>query len=305
MARLALIAIAVMGFLHSGFSQTATTTTTAIPAATSMETQTASPTLPKFEIDVVFPLPNVTYNFTDYIPLVFAFQNLSAAATLGPFRLLWGIMPYNTLEDPIPGGVFEDEWSIKLSAENVSMFENQDGSPYILVNSTNTTNTLYPEKWAHRPHYGEISVYALKWYVKWDVLNNRDAYSCPGANLDRTVFFHVQPEFDTYIGPNPGDLGNMTDTCAQFGILTEINKEEEDKCNAPRELPSANANSCAVKVDDEMVNSISSQAAALAKPTETRSSTTTTSLSTNAAAVPTVQVLVQPIVAALGLLAVL
>lgn len=304
MARLTLIAIVAMSILQLGLSQTTTTPTIAV--STSKQNQTPSPILPAFEIDVVFPLPNITYNLTDYIPLVFAFQNFSAAAVLGPFEFMWGIMPYNTVEQPVPGGVLEDSWSIKLSAENASMFENVDGSPYILVNSTNTTMTTWREggKWNHRPHYGVVSVYALQWYISWDVFYQNNNSSCRGANIAKSVFFHIQPEFDTYVGPNPTDLGNITDTCAQFGSLTQIDIEEEDICKAPRDGPSANASPCEVKVDNAMVSSISSGAVILAKPTASIS-TTSTSSSTNAAAVPTMRVPVQPVLAAIGLLAVL
>jgi hypothetical protein len=121
---------------------------------------TSTPNPPAFEIDVIFPRENETYNYTSSLPIVFAFQNFSAAAALGRFLFYWDIMPYNSVEDPRPGGVTEDLFQINLAANNVSMFANDDGSPYILVNHTN------PHEWVHGPAYGGRA-YALQWYVTW------------------------------------------------------------------------------------------------------------------------------------------
>jgi hypothetical protein len=64
-------------------------------------TSTASSTAPSpastpssIEIDVIFPIHNATYNITESLPIVFALQNLTAAAALGPFTFTWDIMPY-------------------------------------------------------------------------------------------------------------------------------------------------------------------------------------------------------------------
>jgi hypothetical protein len=137
-----------------------------MPTATTT-TATSTPTLPTFEIDIIFPRENEAYNYTSSLPLVFAFQNLSAAAELGRFQFAWNIMPYNSISNPRPGGVLEDGWAINLAENNVSMLANDDGSPYILVNNTN------PRDWVHGPDSGVGTAYALKWYVIWDNVSDQ------------------------------------------------------------------------------------------------------------------------------------
>ncbi|KAF2113691.1 hypothetical protein BDV96DRAFT_578235 [Lophiotrema nucula] len=266
MGNYALLAIAALGFRRTALAQS---TTTADATVTSTATPTAAS--PNFEVDIVFPRANITYNFTDYIPIVFAFQNLSAAAALGPFTFLWDIMPYGIVGDLRPGGITEDLWSVKLSSENVSGFENPDGSPYILVNLTNTT------KWVHLPNYGVETVYALQWYVQWDAFWDQ----CRRSRLFEKVLFNVRPDsLRVEAAPNPGDLRNVTGSCAQYGAMVEVVGNNTDSCSNIRDLTSTEANPCAIKLDASLVSSISSEAAILAGPTST-SSTSILPSSTN------------------------
>ncbi|CAN9082195.1 unnamed protein product [Alternaria alternata] len=74
-------------------------------------------------------------------------------------------MPWNSIENPIPGGVIEDLWDREFTSQNVSTFTNTDGSPYILVNYTN------PKEWDHPPNYGGTA-YALQCAPNPNTLGN-------------------------------------------------------------------------------------------------------------------------------------
>jgi hypothetical protein len=164
----------------------------------------------------MFPRENETYNYTTSFPIVFAFQNLSAAAKLGSFRFMWIIMPYNSLSKPIPGGVLEDMWQVDLAANNMSTFTIDHGSPYVLVNNTNLGN------WQYGPNYGGTA-YALQCYVQWD--NTEVQFTSPAPKSFDHILFAVLPGtlfHDEWGAPDPGVLGNVTDNCAQLGSVGEI-----------------------------------------------------------------------------------
>lgn len=62
-----------------------------------------------FEIDVIYPKSNGSYNFTDTFPIVFAFQNFSAAiAGLPKVHFAWDIMPWGTHEHHMPALITAD-----------------------------------------------------------------------------------------------------------------------------------------------------------------------------------------------------
>lgn len=235
MIRLTLFTMMVLALILPASAQTMITsdityTPTSTPAPTSAQPHapTAAESRPIFELDVVFPRENQTYNNTDYLPIIFAFQNTSAAASIGPFMFTWGIMPYGVVSKHRPGGIFEDMEEIKIGSDNASQFENPDGSPYILVNATNMT------LWDHGPSHGEPSVYALQWYIQWDQFWDND--TCRDSKVSGDdhgqILFNIQPE--TFYGdvgnPNPGDLGNVTGECARFAAIRAMDNEKPDLC---------------------------------------------------------------------------
>jgi hypothetical protein len=189
------------------------------------------------------------------------------------------IMPYNSVDNPRPGGVLEDLWEINLAANNVSMFANNDGSPYILVNHTN------PHEWVHGPDYGVGKAYALKWYVIYR--SESDQCEHDGPDLSGKVLFTMLPHSakDDWVAPNPAALGNVTGNCAQLGSVGEV-RGGDDVCESFMQLEGTFGNPCKIKGDDAMVKSISSvvdslaTAQSLAKMTTL---TTSTASSTNAA----------------------
>jgi hypothetical protein len=257
-----------------------TTTTSDASVMPTASTPTPTSTLPTFEIDVIFPRENETYNFTSSLPIVFAFQNLTAAADLGLFRFVWDIMPYNSIEEPRPGGVLEDQWSIPLAANNVSMLSNDDGSPYILVNNTN------PHDWVHGPDYGLGTAYALQWYVIWENLWNQCEHPAPGIRSSKILFTILPNGFpDEWAAPNPEMLGNVTENCAQLGSVGEVDRDKA-VCDSFRQLDGASGNPCKIRGDDAMVSSISSVVGSLATAQSLATMTTSTASvasSTNAA----------------------
>jgi hypothetical protein len=264
-------------------------------ATTTIPTATPTPTLPTFEIDIIFPRENETYNYTSSLPLVFAFQNLSAAAELGRFQFAWNIMPYNSISNPRPGGVLEDVWAINLTAKNVSLLANDDGSPYILVNNTN------PRDWVHGPDSGVGTAYALKWYVIWDNVSDQCEVR-PGGIKDQILFTLLPSYFySDWKAPDPEMLGNVTGNCAQLGSVGEVNREKA-VCDSFRKLDGASGNPCKIRSDDAMVSSISSVVGSLATAQSLATMTTSTASvasSTNAAvrtAVP-----VRPVYAAVAM----
>ncbi|CAI6337451.1 unnamed protein product [Periconia digitata] len=134
--------------------------------------------LPTFEIDVIYPRENTTYNSTEYLPIVIAFQNFNAAITgLPDVRFLWNIMPWGTVDEPIPAGGSNDlryYWSNTSSdrsnttygnvekhfkMSDFSNFPNSDGTPYILIESSKMSD--WPS--APAPHSGGL--YALQWFI--------------------------------------------------------------------------------------------------------------------------------------------
>jgi hypothetical protein len=266
--------ITVLAACRPAFAQT----TTSPHAPLRPTSSTPSSSLPTFEIDIIFPRENETYNSTSSLPIVFAFQNLSAAAELGSFRFIWTVMPYHSVCNPIPGGVLEDTWEVSLSTANVSTFANADGSPYVLVNHTNPVN------WDHRPNYGGTA-YAVQWYIVWDTIENQCDY--PRAEIFDHMLFTILPQGGSdEAAPNPSVLGNVTGNCAQLGSVGEVDAGNSDICSSFRELSDVSGNSCALKPDEAMVSSISSavgslsmaQSLAAATPT-----TTSTTSSTNVA----------------------
>ncbi|KAF2446880.1 hypothetical protein P171DRAFT_429826 [Karstenula rhodostoma CBS 690.94] len=254
----------------SAFTMCQTTTTTTATSATLNETIPTPVTgRPSFEIDVVFPRANTTYNYTDYLPVVFALQHMNATLALGHSRFVWAIMPYGREEDWRPRGLYVEgdspDWF------EVSNFVNPDGSPYYLVNSTNTTNWR-PNAAPERPE--QKYLYSLQWYLQWSVFSNETCGDMQG-NLRGNIFFTLNqtpsPGSHWPAGnisyPNPQELGNVAGNCAQFGSMGEINVESTDTCEKAREVSSKD--NCAVKPDAAMVSSMSSVAALRARPTPT------------------------------------
>jgi hypothetical protein len=195
------------------------------------------------EVDVLFPIHNATYNITASLPIVFALQNLPAAAALGPFSFAWDIMPFgNVGEDQAPGGVTNDEWTARFVAANTTT------EPYILVNQTDV------QMWNYGPFYPAGSVYALQWYIQWDGANQ----PCDSDPLGvfGELFFNIN------IGDIEPDLENLVGTCAQLGGVYEFNRtattlNSSTSCEA---VVSRNGTGdpCAVTVDKAMVASIES-----------------------------------------------
>jgi hypothetical protein len=250
-----------------------TTTTTTASTSSGATIPTPVPGRPSFEIDVVFPQENTTYNYTDYLPVVFAFQNMDATFALGQSYFTWAIMPYGPEEDwrPSGGWVEEQDYMFPTGSNNVSEFVNPDGSPYYLVNSTNTSN------WDHPPiSVGEKYLYSLQWYLQWSaiVANDTCGHEREIGNLRGNMFFTLYRNqsqgfysSSNISYPNPQELGNVTDKCALFGGMREIDVNSTDLCTKGREVSARDP--CAVKPDAAMVSSMSSVAALRAQPTPT------------------------------------
>ena len=92
MARSSWCLVTALAACRSAFAQTAATALASSTPASSAQIQAPTSNLPALEIDVIFPRENETYDFTSSLPIVFAFQNLTAAAELGPFTFAWDIM---------------------------------------------------------------------------------------------------------------------------------------------------------------------------------------------------------------------
>jgi hypothetical protein len=209
-------------------------------------TSTASSTAPspastpsRIEVDVIFPIHNATYNITKSLPIVFALQNLTAAAALGTFTFTWDIMPYGKVgESQEPGGVLNDVWSTTFTTANTTT------EPYILVNQTNV------QKWQFGPSYPYGSVYGLQWGIVWDVPIapcNSDPLGVLG-----TLFFNININ-----SPEP-DLGNLIGQCPQLGGVYEINTTAKNSSCSAVVSNSSSEDSCAVTMDKAMVGNISS-----------------------------------------------
>ncbi|OAG05132.1 uncharacterized protein CC84DRAFT_1177228 [Paraphaeosphaeria sporulosa] len=276
-----------------------TTTTTAASTIFNATMPTPVEGRPSLEIDV-FPRANTTYNYTEYLPVVFAFQNMNATLALGNVYFQWAIMPYGTEDDWILGGIWiEDPGYSGLETHNVPDFFNPDGSPYFMVNSTNTTNwntNSVPSNWP-----GEEFLYSLRWYLRWSAFGYaREDETCVylHGDLKGDMFFTMhhtrssggywQGDSTTY--PNPRELGNVTGNCAQFGGMREINVNSTDLCEKARVVSSGNP--CTVKPDAALVSSMSSVAALRAQPTPTRIEEPSSSSAARAMSMPGRAVLV-------------
>jgi hypothetical protein len=243
----------------------------------------------------LFPRENETYNYTSSLPIVFAFQNFTAAAELGPFVFSWDIMSYDSIEHPKPGGVIQDVWSKQFTSENASTFTNTDGSPYLLINHTN------PEEWGRTPSYGGTA-YSLRWYIRWIDINSQCDRPRPGIGSlqDVKLLFTLFPAVPyDWQAPNASALGNVTGNCAQLGTSAMIDANDSDICSMSQFMVGESGNPCAIKPDEAMVSSISSAVESLSSSQSwaTAASTTTYSPSTSNAAVAT-GVPIQPAFAA-------
>ena len=209
-------------------------------------TSTASSTAPSpastpssIELDVIFPIHNATYNITESLPIVFALQNLTAAAALGPFTFTWDIMPYGKVgENQEPGGVLNDVWSTTFTTANTTT------EPYILVNQTNV------QKWQFGPYYPHGSVYVLQWNIVWDV--PIEPCNSDPLGVFGTLFFNININ-----SPEP-DLGNLIGQCPQLGSAYEINTTAKNSSCSAVVNNSSSEDSCAVTMDKAMVENISS-----------------------------------------------
>jgi hypothetical protein len=223
------VALAGITFITLAYGTSTTSSTAQSPASTPSS----------IEIDVIFPIHNATYNITESLPIVFALQNLTAAAALGPFIFAWDIMPYgNVGENQEPGGVTNDYWTTTFTTANTT------SEPYILVNQTNV------QKWQFGPYYPLGSVYALQWYISWD-------FPIQPCNSDPlgvfgTLFFNININ-----SPEP-DLEDVIGQCPQLGGAYEINTTAKNSSCSAVVSNSSSEDSCAVTLDKAMVGNISS-----------------------------------------------
>ena len=239
-----------------------TSITSAYGTSTASSTaQSPASTPSSIEVDIIFPIRNATYNITESLPIVFAVQNLTAAAALGPFTFGWDIMPYgNVGENQEPGGVTNDFWITTFTTSNTTT------EPYILVNQTNV------QKWQFGPYYPLGSVYALQWFISWNV-PIKPCNSDP-LGVFGTLFFNINIK-----SPEPY-LGDLVGQCPQLGGAYEINTTAKNSsCSAVvSNSSSSSEDSCAVTLDKTTVGNISSavQSLIVASATATSASGTGT-----------------------------
>lgn len=224
---------------------------------------TSASNISHIEVDVIFPMHNATYNITESLPIIFALQNLTAAAAVGPFTFGWDIMPYGNVgeNDQEPGGVTNDRASIYFTSANAT------SEPFILVNQTNV------HKWQYGPFYPYGSVYALQWSIEWDA-GTKSCDSNPLGTLG-WLFFNININ-----EPEPS-LTNLTGTCPQIGAVYEINTTSANSSCSAVVTNGGTGNPCAVKLDQATVANISSTWQGLVA-----ASTPTPTASTSAPATP-------------------
>ena len=230
-------------------------------STTSSTAQSPASTPSSIEVDVIFPIHNATYNITESLPIIFALQNLTAAAVLGPFTFSWDIMPWgNVGESPEPGGVLNDIWrSTTFTTANTNT------EPYILVNQTNV------QKWQFGPYFPLGFVYALQWGISWDDVPIEPCDSDP-LGVAGILLFNINLN-----SPEP-DLGDLVGQCPQLGGAWEINTTAKNSSCSAVVSNSSSEDSCAVTMDKAMVGNISSavQSLIIASATATSASATVT-----------------------------
>jgi len=207
------------------------------PTATST-TFSAAPTVPGVEVDIIYPIANAFYNITESLPVIFALQNLSAAAAFGPVIFEWYIMPYGKVgEKPQPGGVTNEEWQMTFNATNAP------AGPFILVNQTNVV------KWPFGPYYPDGSVYALMWTLGWSGSSGPCQSRIP---LSGTLFFNIN------ITRDEPDLAGLAGHCPQFGGRLDFDGRLSNSSCESATAKADGGNPCAVTVDAAVVTSMSS-----------------------------------------------
>lgn len=213
------------------------------------------------EVDVIFPIHNATYNITESLPIVFALQNLTAAAAIGSFTFAWGIMPYGNVDDnQEPGGVLNARASVYFTTANATT------EPYILVNQTDV------QKWYFKPQYPYDYFYALQWGIEWDA--GTKACDSNPLGVFGTLFFNVSIN-----DPEPS-LANLTGQCPQLGAVYEINTTFKNSSCSAVVSNNGTGNPCAVTLDQATVANISSTwqgLVAASKATTSASATATSS----------------------------
>lgn len=208
-----------------------------------------------FEVDIIYPRSNATYNLTESLPIVFAFQNISAAQSAlqshaGHFTFSWAIMPFGKVgEEQQPGGVYEDSWAWEINSTSPLP------DTYILVNSTNV------RMWTDGPWFPHGSIYQLQYGVSWHPDNAECSGEMSGDAGMQGMFFNINlgdPE------PNLLDIPE----CPQPGGYIGLSTDSSSPCLAA-ELNTEAGDPCAVKVDQAMASSISSVAQYSATATST------------------------------------
>jgi hypothetical protein len=231
--------------------------TAAVQGVTAQDTSDTS--ISTFEVDVVFPRSNVTYNLTQDFPIVFAIQNISAALS-DKASFAWSIQKWgNVGEAVVPGNDLVDHWTGSFTAgESLP-------DPYFVINTTN----IYRWSASDGPHFPNGSVYSLTWNMEWTT-EFSDGASCTNKH-NGSSFFNINLN-----DPNP-DLLSLP-TCPELGKFFEIEtytKSTPGLESCPNiATPTASANPCAVTVNQAAASSISSVVSSLSVASVAATATT-------------------------------
>jgi hypothetical protein len=229
-----------------------------------------------FEIDNVFPR-NETYKTADVFPIVFALQNMTAMASIGPFQLTWSIMPFG--EGRRPSGLVPDDDEFMLAGSSLLPPNNtapSDGTTY-LVDYTNATEWI---SYAKDDDYRFMLQWSLHWPGLDEDLCDRDLSSARASLPDQgSVMFNVQRtwgENGRWKGPIHDAL--VTTECPQLGSVVEIAPNATTpECPAVQKRLEREGNPCGAQPDEAAVSSIMSQVSSMAAPTSTTAAPSSTS----------------------------
>ncbi|KAH6649478.1 hypothetical protein F5144DRAFT_6701 [Chaetomium tenue] len=212
----------------------------------------------QFEFDIVFP-HNETYKPADTMPIVFAIQNPSVAASIGDFMVFWTISQvqgWDTIRSSMDFGHF-----------NVFSNQTSTDATQFLVAFTNITDWIprgIPTPPATEYTPGPHDRYLLQWNIVWTSLfpTCTKSESSVFAQLpsEGALAFNIQTVWGK--GGWQGEIHDVQEAipqCPEFGGLIQIGPPPNaTKPTCPRFeiLEDMEGSPCAVTVDPPAASSI-------------------------------------------------
>jgi hypothetical protein len=215
----------------------------------------------QFEVDIVFP-HNDTYKPADIMPIVFAVQNPSIAASIGGFSVFWTISQVQGWESV---GSSMDFGNFQVPSNQTST-----DTTLFLVDFTNVTDWIrYGARTPPATEYtpGVHDRYLLEWSIAWTSLfgtcTKRESSVAAHLPSEGALAFNIQTVWGE--GGWQGEIHDVHEPipeCPEFGGLVQIGpppNATKPACPGFEILESSEGSPCSVTVDQPAASSILSR----------------------------------------------